>query len=124
MNNNLFLIGRLVRSEVKENYGTFTLAVKRAYKNENGDYDTDFIYCKCFSFTAEYLSKNCGKGDLLGAKGRLQTNTYEDKTTLEVIIDKLSLLARKEGTRETNKGFEGTSIKQEEIIVDDSDLPF
>ena len=124
MNNNLFLIGRLVRSEVKENYGTFTLAVQREYKNKDGEYDTDFIYCKCFSFTAEYLGNYCDKGDLLAVKGRLQTNTYEDKTTLEVIVEKLTRLAQKQGNRETNKGFDGNSIKQEEIVINDSELPF
>lgn len=124
MNNNLFLIGRLIRSEVKENYGTFTLAVQREYKNKDGVYDTDFIYCKCFSFTAEYLNEYCNKGDLLAVKGRLQTNTYEDKTTLEVIVEKITRLAQKQGNRETNKGFEGNSIKQEEIVINDLELPF
>lgn len=124
MNNTLFLIGRLVRSEVKEHYGTFTLAVKQDFKNANGEYDTDFINCKCFSFTAEYLNNYCEKGDLLAVRGRLSVNTFENKNTLEVLADKMTRLAQKQGSRETNKGFEGNSIKQEEIIVEEDDLPF
>lgn len=124
MNNIVYIIGRIAKLEVHENYGSFTLAVQREYKNKDGEYDTDFIYCKCFSFTAEYLGNYCNKGDLIGVKGRLQTNTYEGKTTLEVIVEKITRLAQKQGNRETNKGFEGNSIKQEEIIVEEDDLPF
>ena len=124
MNNLAYLIGRLAKIEPHENYGSFVLAVKQDIKNSEGEYGTDFINCKCFSWSLEYLQKYCNIGDLIVVRGRLGVNTYEGKTTYNVMVEKLALLAQKQGTRETNKGFEGNSIKQEEIVISDDELPF
>lgn len=124
MNNLVYIIGRIAKLEAHENYGSFTLAVKQEFKNTNGEYDTDFINCKCFSWSLEYLQKYCNIGDLIVVRGRLGVNTYEGKTTYNVMVEKLSLLAQKQSNKETNKGFEGNSIKQEEIVIEEDDLPF
>ena len=55
-------IGRPVKAlELKKtsngnNILTFTLAVKREYKNANGEYDSDFIRLKAFKNTANFIS--------------------------------------------------------------------
>lgn len=126
--NQVCMIGRLTRdSELRENekgtkVSSFTLAIAR---DEN---TTDFINCTCFNKVAEVLNKYTKKGSQVGVIGRIQTRTYEEenknRTITYVLVNKLMLLGKKEGTEETNKGFEGTSIKQEEIVIDDSDLPF
>ena len=80
-----------------------TLAVPRAYKNMDGQYDTDFIRCTLWNGIAETTCEYCKKSDLVGVKGRLQTRKYEDenkedKYITEVIVDKVSFLASKRET--------------------------
>lgn len=126
--NSVSLIGRLTRdSELRENekgtkVSSFTLAIAR---DEN---TTDFINCTCFNKIAEVLNKYTKKGSQVGVIGRIQTRTYEEddkkRTTTYVLVNKLILLGKKEDTGETNKGFEGTKQYQDEIVIDDSDLPF
>lgn len=105
MHNLVYLIGRLTSDpQVKEtdNGGKVahaSLAVTRSYKNENGEYETDFIDCVLFNGIASNTAEYCKKGDLVGIKGRLQVRDYEvdgeKKKTTEVICDKISFLASK-----------------------------
>lgn len=100
--NQCIFVGRLVRdpelmkTESDKSYANITLAVKRSYKNENGEYDTDFIDCILWTGTADTTCEYCHKGDVLGVKGRVQTRTYEDEKgkhrTQEVIADKVTFL--------------------------------
>lgn len=56
---------------------SFTLAVKRAYKNVQGEYETDFINCIAFGKTGELIANYVGKGQILPVVGNLQVRTYE-----------------------------------------------
>ena len=105
MMNQIVLVGRLARdpelieSENGGKYSNITLAVPRAYKNADGEYDTDFVNCKLFTVIAENTAEYCRKGDLIGLKGRIQTNTYEKdgetKYSTEVIGEKVTFLSNK-----------------------------
>lgn len=112
MNNNVLLIGRLVKDpEVKTNekakFGYIKLAVTRNYKNENGEYESDFIDVTCFSHVAEYLSLYCKQGDLVGIKGRLQNSSFEkDGETIyktSVVAESVSILAHKKNEETEEK---------------------
>ena len=78
MINNVVLTGRLVKDvELKYYDGEktvcyFTIAVNRNYKNAYGEYDADFINCKAYRTSAEYLTKYCNKGDLIGVVGSIE----------------------------------------------------
>ena len=104
MTNQMFLLGRLVdKPEVKElesgkKVTNLTLAVQRSYKNQDGEYETDFVDCALWNHVAEATSEYCKKGDLVAVRGRLETNTYEreDGTkakSYQVVADKISFLA-------------------------------
>jgi single-strand DNA-binding protein len=101
MLNQLVVVGRLVRDpEVKElekgnKVSNITLAVPRSYKNENGEYDTDFIDCTLWGPIAENTVEYCHKGDLIGIKGRIQTRTNEDKKIMEIVAEKATFLSSK-----------------------------
>ena len=78
----------------------FTLAVTRKFKNQNGEYESDFINCIAYKSTAELLSKYVEKGDLLGIDGRIRTRNYEDKDgkrvyVTEIIVDSMDFLQAK-----------------------------
>ena len=85
MINNVVLTGRLTKDVELKYYNDeksvcyFTVAVNRNYKNANGEYDADFINCKAYKNTAEYLAKYCNKGDLVGVVGSIEI-TEKDGT--------------------------------------------
>lgn len=106
--NQVSLIGRLVRDvnvkEIKTKKGDmsmafFTLAVQR-----NKD-EADFISCKAFGATAEFLEDRTEKGQQIGVTGRIQTGSYEGKKgetvyTTDVVVDHVYFA---DGKREADK---------------------
>ena len=110
MMNQVVMVGRLVASpEVKETEtGTkvtnVVLAVPRSYKNEEGVYETDFVDCTLFNGIASNTAEYCKKGDLIGIKGRIQTDTYEKdgekRKSTQVIADRVTFLS---STKENSK---------------------
>ena len=103
MNNNLILVGRLTKeAKLKEVGGnTFTkitIAIPKPYKNVNGEYETDFFEITLWGPTAKNVVEYCGKGDLIGISGRLQTRTIENKDgikkqIMEIIGEKVTYLS-------------------------------
>ena len=98
MLNYVVLVGRLTKlSKIKnlENgiqTNKIIIATPRSYKNENGEYDTDFIKIVLYSKLAENTINYCNIGDLIGIKGHIQ----QDKNkTLKIIADKVTFLAQK-----------------------------
>ena len=106
MLNQTVLVGRLVADpEVKKlkdgkKVSNMTIAVPRSYKNENGEYNTDFIDCVMWNNVAENTKEYCHKGDIIGVKGRIQTDTYETENgekrkTTEIVAEKVTFLSSK-----------------------------
>ncbi len=107
MLNQVVVIGRItdvIKVDETENgkkVANLVIAVPRAYKNSDGIYDTDFIRCTLWNNVAVNTSEYCQKGDLIGIRGRLQSNSYEDKDGnrkygLEVVADKVTFLSKSE----------------------------
>lgn len=98
MLNQIVLVGRLVSDpEINETENgnkvtNITLAVKRSYKNFNGEYETDFIPCIVWNKLAENTEEFCKKGDIVGVKGRLQRL---EGNTLQVVAEKVTFLSSK-----------------------------
>ena len=98
MLNQVVCVGRLVNNlKVEELEGKkvsyITLAVPRSYKNADGVYETDFIDCTLWNGIAENTAEYCKKGDLVGVKGRIQTEIIDDKKVMRVICERLSPLS-------------------------------
>ncbi|CCV64454.1 Single-stranded DNA-binding protein [Alteracholeplasma palmae J233] len=110
MLNQVVLVGRLTKDPeiVKlvdgRKVSEITIAVKRAFKNYDGEYETDFIKCVLWENLAVYLHKYCHKGDLIAVKGRLQIKKIEKDNkinqTLELIGEKISYLSGNKNTEE------------------------
>lgn len=100
---------------------SYTLAVRRDKDN------TDFINCTTFGEFAKILCEYCQKGDMIGVEGRLQVSTYEKDnkkyTNYDVLTDKVDFYNTKKEGNKVEQSTQ-TSIKQDEITLDDSDLPF
>lgn len=95
MMNQTVLVGRLVNEptikelESGKKVSYITLAVQRAYKNMDGEYETDFIPVVLWEAISTNVLEYCHKGDILGVKGRLQVR--EDK--VEVVAEKVTFLS-------------------------------
>lgn len=105
MLNQVILVGRITRDpEVKttendKKVSNITIAIPRSYKNMNGEYDTDFIDITLWNAIAESTSEYCKKGDIVGVKGSLQTNSYEKNDgskefRLNVVAEKVTFLSK------------------------------
>ena len=65
------------------------IAIPRTYKNENGEYDTDYIEARLSSAIENNVSTYCEVGDLVGIKGRLES----DANRMFVIAEKVTFLS-------------------------------
>lgn len=115
--NNVVLIGRLTkdvelrRTNSGKAVASFTLAVNKDFKNEEGNYDADFIDCVAFEPKAETISKYVHKGDKFGVIGQLATRSYETKEgkkvkVTEVKVEKFDFLENKKQTETTGGDYE------------------
>ena len=104
--NKVCLIGRLTSNAELRYTGSniaftrLTLAVNRNFKNQNGEYETDFISCIAYRKTAELICNSCQKGSLLAVEGRIQTGRYElqdgtTKYTTDIVVDTITFLESK-----------------------------
>ncbi len=111
MVNQVVIVGRLTSDpEVQtltdnKKKTTVVVAVGRAYKNVNGEYETDFIRCVLWNGVASSTCEYCHKGDVVGIKGRLEISSYEDEEKnkhymTEVIAEKVTFLSGKKDSNE------------------------
>lgn len=95
MLNNVVLVGRLKNyTSMNNDKVVITITVPRSIANENGEYLHDIIDCVLTGQIAKNTLEYCKVGDVLGIKGRLQSNDETD-FKLELIADKISFLSSK-----------------------------
>lgn len=73
---------------------SFTVAVDRDFKGQNGEKETDFINCVAWGSTAEFINKYFNRGSMAVVEGRLQIRPYETtdgqkRTAEEVIVNNI-----------------------------------
>ena len=118
MLNKIVLMGRLTRDPELRKTGngtavtSFTLAVDRDYKPQDGERWTDFIDVVAWRGTAEFVFKYFSKGRMAVVEGRLQVRDWKDKDgakrrSTEVIADNVYFGDSKRsesGTQEAQSG--------------------
>lgn len=103
MINRVVLVGRLTKDpELKYTQSgiavtRFTLAVNRAFQNQQGEREADFINCVAWRKQAENIANYLRKGSLAGVDGRIQTGSFEGQDgkrvyTTEVVADSTQFL--------------------------------
>lgn len=92
MMNRVILVGRLTK-EPDLRYtpngvavATFTLAVNRAFANQQGEREADFIQCVIWRKQAENVANYLKKGSLAGVDGRLQTRNYDGQDGKRIYV--------------------------------------
>lgn len=150
MINRVVLTGRLTRDpELKYTQSgnavcSFTLAVDRQFRNQNGDREADFINCVIWRKSAENFSNFTHKGSMVGIDGRIQVRNYENQQgqrvyVTEVIVDNFALLESRNsqgnGYNQPQNNQQGNSLTtqtaqqpngapQGNAQVDPDELPF
>lgn len=104
--NTTVILGNITKDiELKETnsgvkYCRFSVAVRRNYKSENGEYESDFFNVTAWRKTAEFISKYFGKGNKIAISGRLQNNKYTDKDgneriNTEIVANEVQIIDKK-----------------------------
>lgn len=139
MINNVVLVGRLTKdAELRYTpsnvaVATFTLAVNRNFKNQNGDREADFINCVMWRQQAENIVNWTQKGTLIGVTGRIQTRNYENQQgqrvyVTEVVAETFQVMeSRKDqqnGQGSYQNGGQSAFGNNQPMDISDDDLPF
>lgn len=120
MINNVVLVGRMTRdaelryTQSNQAVATFTLAVNRNFKNQNGEREADFISCVIWRQSAENLANWAKKGALIGITGVIQTRNYENQQgqrvyVTEVIANSFQLLESRNSQNQSGNFQNGNS---------------
>lgn len=143
MKNEFELIGRITQKpELRKTkidnipYTFANIAISKRIRQDDGEYKeyTEFIKVTYFRKICEFISSYVNVGDLVLIKGHIKikkdfdtermTNVYSN----ELIGDTINILARsnknKEETKKEVKEELEEKIKTDEIVLNDSDLPF
>lgn len=142
MLNNVSLVGRMTRdAELRytasnQAVATFTLAVNRNFKSQNGEREADFINCVIWRQRAENLANWAKKGALIGITGRIQTRNYENQQghrvyVTEVVAENFRLLEfNNQSNHNQNQGQPRHNQQPDfgrnasPMDISDDDLPF
>nr|WP_307757360.1 single-stranded DNA-binding protein [uncultured Christensenella sp.] len=142
--NKAILVGNLTRDPEQRTTSSgiavtsFTVAVRRRYKDADGNYQADFINCVAWRSTAEFVAKYFTKGSRIGVAGTIQTRTYNDQNgnkryVTEVVADEVEFAGSKTQNQDMQKPTEQESRTADELFaedladfqpLDDSELPF
>lgn len=134
MLNKIILMGRLTRDpELRRTQSgtpvaSFSLAVDRDFKAQNGEKETDFIDIVAWRNTAEFVSKYFTKGRMAVVEGRLQIRDWTDKDggkrrAAEVVADNVYFGDSKKESSDASHAAPVANQSFEEID-DDRELPF
>lgn len=138
MINSIVLVGRLTKdpelryTPSNQAVATFSLAVNRNFKGQNGEREADFINCVIWRQQAENLANWAKKGALIGITGRIQTRSYENQQgqrvyVTEVVAEQFQLLeSRKDRETGQSQGYSQPDFSRQAELMDISsdDLPF
>lgn len=104
--NRAMLIGRLTKdpelryTQSGNAVASFTLAVDRPFKNQQGDREADFIPVVVWRKAAENCANYLTKGSQAGVEGRIQVRSYEaqdgtKRWVTEIVADYVHFLSTK-----------------------------
>lgn len=135
MLNKAILMGRLTRdpelryTDAQVPVVNFTLAVERDYK-QGEERQADFIPITAWRGTAEFISRNFTKGQLVAVTGKIQVRSYEKngekRMAVNVIADEVYFAEPKRGNDSAKEANETGNQTDDGFMPVDSaaDLPF
>ncbi len=144
--NKVFLIGNLTKDpDVRTTGGgtsvcTFSIAVDRRFKAQNGEKVTDYFNIVAWRQLADLCGRYLAKGRKVSVVGELQNRSYDAKDgtkryVTEIVADEIEFLTPRDrdgagyggapSPSEPYRGGESQAVAPEGFTdVDDDDLPF
>lgn len=143
--NVVVMTGNLVKQELRYNakgtpIGSGTIAVRRDYKNQNGEYETDFHNFVVIGKLSEIIANHVNKGDKFGIKGKLQNRVWEKENGekryfTEILVDGFDFPSKggnNQSNTNTSQGSQNSYTRDNDpfagsgnsIDLSDDDLPF
>lgn len=134
--NKFFITGRLTKDVEKQttqsgvSVARFSVAVDRAFKDENGNKQTDFFNVVAWRGLADLCSQYLSKGRQVAIVGQVQNRSYEDangnkRTVTEVIAESVEFIGGNNNTAQNeNVGAKPRPQVDQLQPIDDEDLPF
>lgn len=136
MLNSVQLHGRLTAEPQYKQGNTpmvrFSLAVQRNFKNQEGNYDADFINCTAFGKRANMIAQYFHKGSEMIATGEWRTGSYTNQQGQQIYTNDLNVntVDFVGSKKSSNQGGGNSQNRQNnyggapEVEVSDDDLPF
>jgi single-strand DNA-binding protein len=113
---------------------TFTIAVNRPTKGDDGKHEADYISVVTWRQLAEICAKYLAKGRKVGVTGRIQTRTYDAKDgtkryVTEVVAENVEFLTPMQNAAPatvapTQEPQQRTVYDQGNAYIQDDELPF
>lgn len=120
---------------------SFSLAVQRPRKNQNGEYESDWLDVQAWGTTAEFICKYFQQGQLMAVSGRIQTRVYTDRDgkarkAVEIVAQDASFCEsrkREEPVKQPSsfsrdaepvKEYEQQAMLPPDDFLGDDDIPF
>lgn len=111
---------------------SFSVAVNRRFKNQAGEYETDFFNCSAFASTADFVEKYFKRGQEILVQGRLQQRSWETETgekryAVDIVAEQVEFCGSKSDNSQND---EEPNVNQAELEVNvvennsDDSLPF
>ena len=94
MINQVMLVGRIA-NDINEEDNIITVAITRSFKNENGEYETDFIDVEIRGTIAKTTTEYCKKGDIIGVKGSIRSEIIDNVKKMILVADRITFLSSK-----------------------------
>lgn len=100
---------------------TFIIAVNREFKNEEGNYDADFVPVVVWGKAAELAGNSLDKGHRILVEGRLQNRSYEAKDgskryIAEIISQHIEFVERKSDIKPKTMDKMGTEEPFDNVV--------
>ena len=138
--NKVVLIGTMVAdpetrtSNSGKTIANFRIAIRRTRKNQDGEYESDFLRCIAIGATGDLVAKYFAKGSRIGVEGSIQTSSWDkgDGTkgySTDILVNGIEFIDRRGDAADMpppSKSNKAPNLKQQgfEEVADDDQLPF
>ena len=131
--NNTTIIGRVIKdAQIYEKNGKatsarFTLAVRRDYKNKDGEYDSDFIEVRLVGENRAKIAKMIKQGTILSIAGSITVDKYEKDGGMvySTYVKAESVGFTPSQPKKANTSNTSNKSKENDFMpVDEAELPF
>lgn len=137
MLNSVQLHGRLTAEPQYKQGNTpmvrFSLAVQRNFKNQEGNYDADFINCMAFGKRANMIAQYFHKGSEMIATGEWRTGSYTNQQGQKIYTNELNVNtvdfaggknSENQNSNQQRNSQQGSYGGTQTVDVTDDELPF